>query len=361
MTRQLIIAACILLLNAAPVAGESFRTQAGVAVEGRLSALYGDLLVIGAKDGSFTLDVNILDDDSLMKVAQFLALPGAAPGPWSQSTSKIGKGIAKRLQVLKNGKLVAFDPGTRPEPEFYLVYFGAYWCGPCRRFSPRLVANYQRLKTIAPDRFEVIFVSDDIDPGGQLKYAREVNMPWPMLKFSATTSVPAFEKWRARGIPSLVVLTREGDLIYHSYRNDEYLGADDPLEKFSALLSSLTTKTAVPSASGHRLARAKHLHAAAGGDRELEPYLVVPDSKRLRTLTVPNVTAQLTLDATGHVSDAEFTPQLDAVSKNQLARDAESWLFLPRIVGGQPQPAVIKVPLVFRNPEPGPATELGAR
>jgi thiol-disulfide isomerase/thioredoxin len=348
--RCFLFAACVFVLASRSVAfAETLRTLKGETVEGQLNGLYGDLLVVGVKGGSFALDVNSLDDPSLLKVAKFIAQPVAAPAPWNQSSSKVAKGVAKKLQVLKDGRLVAFDPGARPEPEFYLVYFGAYWCGPCRRFSPRLVESYHRMKTVAPDRFEVIFISDDTDSGEQLRYAREVNMPWPVVKYSATNAIPVFEQWRARGIPCLVVLNREGDLIYHSYRKDEYLGADDPLEKFSTLLDLLTRKNATPPANRHRLALAEHLQAAAGGDRAIKPYRIVIDRNRLRTLSVPEVTARLTIDATGHVTDAEFTPQLDAVPKEQLMRETENWLFLPRIVAGQPQQAVVQLPINFRS------------
>ena len=336
------------LLLAPHASAETLRTLRGETIEGRVSGLYGDLLVIGVKNGSFSLNVDMLDEASLRQVALFLASPAATTLAWSQSTSPVAKALAKRLQVLRDGKLTAFDPGARPEPEFYLAYFGAYWCGPCRRFSPRLVEAYHRLKAIAPDRFEVIFISDDQDSAGQLKYAREVNMPWPMLKFSATTAVPAFEKQRARGIPSLVVLTREGDLIFHSYQGEKYLGADDPLERFSDLLSSLTSQTdPVPSPNRHRLAVAQHILAAGNADRELKPYRVAIDHKRLRTVSVPQVEARLKIDARGRVVDAEFPSSLDMISRENLGRDAENWLFLPAVTQGQAHESEIRVPIIL--------------
>lgn len=173
-------------------------------------------------------------------------------------------------------------------------------------------------------------------------------MPWPMLKFSAASSVPAFEKQRARGIPSLVVLTREGDLLYHSYRGEEYLGPDDPLKKFSDLLASLTDQNAgKPSAARHRLAVAQHVLAAGAGDRPLQPYRVQIDRNRLQTVNVSEITVDLSVDAQGRVTDAEFFPKLDAVTKENLTRNAETWLFLPAVVKGEPQAKTVRLPLTF--------------
>jgi thiol-disulfide isomerase/thioredoxin len=78
--------------------------------------------------------------------------------------------VKGKLQVLKNGKLTAFDPGTRTEPQFYVIYFSAHWCGPCRRFTPNLIKTYNDLQKIphAADKFEILFNSWDNDRSEQL-------------------------------------------------------------------------------------------------------------------------------------------------------------------------------------------------
>src|SRR6185369_13507413 len=100
------------------------------------------------------------------------------------SSSLVAKSIKGRLQILRDGKLVDFDPGARREPDFYLVYFGAEWCPPCRAFSPEFVEQYRRLQKLAPDRFEAVFVSSDHSGSEQLSYVKHVTMPWPVVKFS---------------------------------------------------------------------------------------------------------------------------------------------------------------------------------
>lgn len=322
----------------------SFRTQRGESFEAEISGVYGDVVFLHNARGTATLDLDTLDDASLAHVARFLARPNSSV-PWRTSESPLAKPLAKRLLVLRDGKLVPFDRGDRPEPEFYLIYFGAHWCGPCRRFSPDLLKTYQQMKAVAPDRFEVIFVSDDRDSAEQLTYVRELPMPWPVLRHGATVS--ALDRWRARGIPCLVVLTRDNQLLFHSYAGDEYLGAHDPLEKFRVLLNHLLENS--PSPGRHRLAVAAHILAAAGGDRAAAPYLVAIDSRRNRTLPKTPLHARVSLDAKGLVVGAEFTPALELVAADQLQRETEHWRFLPAVRQGQPIASIVEFPISVEN------------
>lgn len=342
--RRLLVGLLLLGVCGSLARAESLRTLDGRTFEGPISAVYGDLVFVAAKGGSYRLTVSQLDDASLRLVAAFSARPASPPPLWREATSKLGKGLTKKLRVLRDGKLAEFVPGDRPEPEFYLVYFGAFWCGPCRRFSPKLVSTYHELKRTAPDRFEVIFVSDDRDSGGQLDYAREVQMPFPILRFG--TSIPEFDRWRGRGIPCLVVLNRQGDLLFHSYSGEEYLGAADPLNRFAQLHAQLAQPHTKRSPEDHRFAVAAHLNAAAAGDRPPEPYLVSINPKRNRTLPKGlTLTARLQIDRTGRVTDAEFTPQLETIAANQLQAETQNWLFLPAVRQGRAEPATIEVPL----------------
>ncbi|HUR59855.1 MAG TPA: thioredoxin-like domain-containing protein [Opitutaceae bacterium] len=337
MKRPLALAGVLAVFSfAATLRAETWRTVHGESVEGTLSGVYGPLALIAGKQGSAIMSVEKLDDAALGRVADFLARPGSPSPAWNGAQSKVGKALRGRLSVLRDGKLVAFEPGTRAEPEFYLVYFGAYWCGPCRRFSPSLVEAYGRLKQRAGDRFEVVFISSDHDGGEMLKYVREVKMPWPVLKYSAVGSVAPLERWAGRGIPCLVALTRDGDLLFHSYRGEEYLGPLDVLQKFEALLGIEGAASVEAKRAMHRLAIVQHVRAAAGGNVPAKPYVVSIDLRRYQTLAEKNLTVTLDLDEKGQVVDAEVAPKLPAVVERSMVDDAGKWLFLPAVEKGEP-------------------------
>lgn len=335
-----ILALILLSLSPAIAAAATFRTQLGQSFDAEVAGVYGDIVLLKSKRGTTTMDIDSLDDASLVHLATFLTKQ-TPPKPWATSDSRLAKALGKRLQVLRDGKLVPFDRGSRPEPEFYLIYFSAHWCGPCRRFSPELLKTYHALKAVSPERFEIIFVSDDRDSAEQLTYVRELPMPWPVVPLG--TSVSALDQWSGPGIPCLVVLTRENDLLFHSYAGAEYLGPDNPLRKFEALLNHLVENR--PSRGRHRLAVAAHVLGASAGQRAPLPYLVSIDPRRNRTLPDTPIHARVRINEKGRVLSAEFTPALELVAENQLQAETEEWLFLPAVKDGRPIDAVVEFPI----------------
>lgn len=324
---------------------ETWQTKLGERCEGNLSGVYGAMALITGKTAATRVSLEHLDDAGLARVADFLAARAAAPSAWSGSTSAVAKSLRNRMQVLRDGRLVGFDPAERPEPEVFLVYFGAHWCGPCRQFSPDLVRTYERLKQEAPDYFELVFVSSDRDSDEQLKYVREVGMPWPVVKFAALGRVEPLERWAARGIPNLVAVTRDGDLIFHSYRGDEYLGPSSVLQQFTELLRSTKGDSAAVKRARHRLAVLQHLRTVKDGDAPARPYVVALDQSRYRTLAITQIQATLSIDEHGRVTEAKFEPELPTALDFQLNQDAGNWLFLPAVDHGQPKAVKAVLPL----------------
>lgn len=333
------------LWAAASLPAEEWRTLQGDRFEGRLSGVYGGIAILAEKDGSRQVALEALDDSALGRVADFVATRPPATAPWRDSTSKMAKTLRNRLQVLRDGRLATFDPGQRAEPEIYLVYFGAYWCGPCRRYSPELVKAYGRLKALAGDRFELVFASSDQDDGEQLKYVREVMMPWPVLRFSAVGAVNLIERWKGRSIPGMVALTRDGELLYSSERQGEYLGPQDVLNRFEAMTRAQLGDAPEVKRTTHRLAVLQHVRGAGGGSAPVRPYVIDMDLSRYRTLEAKELFLLLELDARGTVTEAAVEPKLPAVVEYQLIQDATTWLFLPQVEGGQARATRVKLPL----------------
>lgn len=340
------IAALVVVTIGLPsVRAETWQTSMGERCDGTLSGVYGSTVLIAGKTAAMQLPIAQLDDAGLARVADFLAARPAKAPAWSGSTSAVAKSLRNRLQIWRDGKLVAFDPADRPEPEIYLAYFGAHWCGPCRRFSPELVQSYQKLKQAAPDYFELVFVSSDRDESEQRTYVREVGMPWPVIKYSALGRVTPIERWAAKGIPSLVAVTREGELIFHSYRGEEYLGPSSVLKQFTELLKSTQGNSDEVKRARHRLAVLQHVRAANGGAAMARPYVIALDRSRYQTLKVKTLTATLTLDERGRVTDSKFEPELPTALDFQLNQDAGTWLFLPTVENGQPKSVKVALPL----------------
>jgi thiol-disulfide isomerase/thioredoxin len=319
-------------------------TNTGDKIEGHLSAVYGKYAVLARRSGASLVPIDTLADAELGRVAEFMAKQPPKPLAWKDSKSRVARALDRRLEVLRGEKLMRFDPGTRTEPEFYLVYFGANWCPPCRAFSPKFVDEYERLQKLAPGRFEAIFVSNDRDSSEQLEYVRHVNMPWPVVKFSSVGSVDPIERWAGPGIPCLVVVTPEGDAIMHSYHGEEYVGPQHVLQEFEEFLRATSNEMETKRAL-HRLAVIQHVREAAGKSATAKPYVITIDFRRYKTLEVKELIATLTIDEQGHVADAEFEPKLPTVLHYQIVSDANKWLFLPAVKDGKPATVKVQLPL----------------
>src|ERR1700690_3939806 len=82
---------------------------------------------------------------------------------------------ARDLVALEGGKLVPFQPDHFLQAPYLVLYFGAGWCPDCRRFSPSLVAAYDR-QARGAKQFEVLLVSRDKTADGMLKFMQTEKM-----------------------------------------------------------------------------------------------------------------------------------------------------------------------------------------
>ena len=89
------------------------------------------------------------------------------------------------------------------------LYFSASWCGPCRAFTPGLV----KLRDRKDDEFEVVFVSSDRSAEDQTAYMKDYDMEWPAIPFDSEKRRALGQQFGISGIPSLVIVDDQGNLI----------------------------------------------------------------------------------------------------------------------------------------------------
>jgi nucleoredoxin len=162
--------------------------------------------------------------------------PAPRPAP-TAATNKIADRLKGKLVTCREGKFEQFDAVALKDKKYLAVYFSASWCGPCKQFTPRLVEWYTRQKSQLDD-FEIIFVSRDHSKEDMLAYMKQDGMPWPALSFSKANQANPLEKYAGRGIPCLVIIDGEGDVISHSYKGDEYVGPSRVVKDLEGLLTS---------------------------------------------------------------------------------------------------------------------------
>jgi len=90
--------------------------------------------------------------------------------------------------------------------KYFALYFSAKWCGPCLKFTPILIDFYND-----NSNFEVIFVSLDKDINEFNEYFSK--MPWKSLPYNINKSEELSNFFSVEGIPSLVLVDNEGNII----------------------------------------------------------------------------------------------------------------------------------------------------
>lgn len=167
------------------------------------------------------------------------SLRTAATNSVSRTTStlpetELTKWLEKRL-VARDGKRVKRNrENALPQAEYIALYFSAKWCPPCRTFTPRLVDFYNEHRQENAN-FEIIFVSSDRNEEGQEAYMLEDQMPWPAVVFHDAHD-KTVKQYSGAGIPCLVLVNREGQVIEDSYVNGQYMGPARVMYKLGELL-----------------------------------------------------------------------------------------------------------------------------
>ena len=158
------------------------------------------------------------------------AAPESAPAPSYHAS--ITKLLANGKDVISvTGKL---DPAIISTKKYLFIYQSAHWCPPCRAFTPKLVAFYN--KNYSKGDFELIFVSSDRSQSEMNSYMKGEKMPWFGLKQGGKAATALKKKFQVNGIPSLTLVDENDKIIAHSYDSKgNYLGPATALTAYMKL------------------------------------------------------------------------------------------------------------------------------
>ncbi len=105
------------------------------------------------------------------------------------------------------------------DKDIVAIYFSAYWCPPCRAFTPELVRTANTLRETGKS-FELVFISADESEKQMLAYMQAYQMPWPAVPYGSRIANDLAHRFGIRGYPTLIVIDRAGNIVSVNGRGD---------------------------------------------------------------------------------------------------------------------------------------------
>lgn len=153
----------------------------------------------------------------------------------------IMNGLRDKLVICRDGTIKPADFSALENKKLIAFYFSAHWCAPCRKFTPQLVAYYQRVQALHPE-FEIVFVSSDRSRFNWETYLRDAQMPWPAIDFDQLAQFTGLKQLGGDSIPSLVVVDATGHLVATSYENGKYVGPENALAALDTIFNATAAR-----------------------------------------------------------------------------------------------------------------------
>ena len=115
-------------------------------------------------------------------------------------------------------KQTQFITEHKPNPyaRYYMFFYTASWCSPCRAVMPKIIAEYSRMMT---NRYmEVIVVSFDDTPEEALAYLSKCQAPFAaVMNNSAEPAKMPGCLTDVCSVPHIVVVSANGDFVYRGH------------------------------------------------------------------------------------------------------------------------------------------------
>ena len=156
------------------------------------------------------------------QLAQKRNAPNANAAPNNGGIAAVVKG---ELVSSRNGILRPYLDAEFEKKKLVGLYYSAHWCGPCRKFTPRLVAYYNKITATHPE-FEIVFISNDKSASAMEGYMRDDQMPWPAVNFDKVAQNEGLRKYAGSGIPCLVIVDETGKVIFDTFAGKNYRGPE---------------------------------------------------------------------------------------------------------------------------------------
>ena len=231
---------------------------------------------------------------------------GALGFPWSPKNIKEALDLEEKklnnfksetfhvggLKFLKDGRFISHNENESDlifsqllNHDLVGLYFSAHWCGPCRKFTPELIEQYNLLKE-GGKKVEIVFISSDKDESSFTEYYN--TMPWTSLDYKLRDLKGLLSSaFSVTGIPTLIwVDPKTGRMVEDgrlsiSYGHEYFPWTPEQMEQGKVALEETTARKRLEAkqradavADGFRAAKTVVLRNHIGKGEILPDYTV---------------------------------------------------------------------------------------
>jgi thiol-disulfide isomerase/thioredoxin len=223
--------------GASPALINGLKSGAFAVAASELSAVQAELAAKEQRRVAQLEESRKLDTLYQAQLAQKRNVPPANDAAPGGSIAALVKGNLVRS---RNGILAPWADAEFEKKKLIGLYFSAHWCGPCRKFTPQLVAYYNKVAAAHPE-FEIVFVSSDKTAAEMEGYVREAQMPWPAVAFENAVKNAALDKYAGSAIPCLVIVNETGKVVLDTYAGKTYRGPEAVLNDLDQFFAGKTS------------------------------------------------------------------------------------------------------------------------
>lgn len=192
----------------------NWTSDVGSTIEARVVSYTGKkvtLVTTDAKKRRLTLDIKKLSEEDQAWLEEHKKFIGKPASQWaSQPSGPLAEGMKGHTYKLVDGKFEKQD--AKLSAQYFICYFSASWCGPCRMNAPHSVKDYNELVANNP-KVEVVMCSCDHTMEKAQAWAAKENMPWPLMMEADYSKISFINAVSPRGIPTMVLLDKDGNKI----------------------------------------------------------------------------------------------------------------------------------------------------
>ncbi|CEF67849.1 Nucleoredoxin-like protein 2 [Strongyloides ratti] len=124
------------------------------------------------------------------------------------------------LKKNEDGSLI--NGGEALKGKVVALYFSASWCPPCKTFTPILADFYSEASEMG---LEIVFVSFDRSESDLNGYIKSHHGNWLHIPFGSEHIQKLAKQYGVSGIPALIVIKPNGDVITKEGRTEVSGGA----------------------------------------------------------------------------------------------------------------------------------------